>query len=103
MRYGLDFELDPDDANYSILTKGDQLGKLSPRFSVEFAYSSAGEELGSEWCPDCEIMMAGQAAMAAGQIYKFELTVMPQEFNDNGDRVIYRVPTKLVKGSVLPF
>jgi hypothetical protein len=103
MEYNLDFEEDPDRQGYSFMLKGDQVGKLSPRFSVGFSYMSAGVEIGFDWCPDSEIMISNRGAMAAGQIYKSEMSVMPQVYDDLGSRVYCQRPTNLVKGSVLPF
>lgn len=103
MEFNKDFEPDPDRPGYSFMLKGDQVGVLSPRFSVAFIYESAGKEIGYDWCPDSEVMVNNRGAMAAGQIYKSELSIMPQVYNDSGDRVYCQRPTSLVKGSVTPF
>lgn len=85
--YGLKFEDADDRDGWVTMLKGDQVGVRKKRYSVMIYYSSGGELIGTDWCPDCEIMITGRGAMAAGQIYSHELDIKPQVFDDAENRV----------------
>lgn len=97
---GKDFEEDPDNADILELQHGDQVGKLVPRYSVVVDVFESGKQVCWYFAPDCELMISGRGAMAAGQVYKHELSLMPQVYDDFGNRVTEKRPKALVRGSI---
>lgn len=102
LEYGLDYDEDPDNPGWVLMEQGDQLGKAAPRYSVSCIIIEKGQEVCRIWAPDCELMISGRGALAAGQVYKHELSLMPQVFDEKGSRMLEWRPTSSVRLSVLP-